>query len=211
MISLPEQDPFVFSQFVEWMYYAGYAACTLGPSPSIHARCWVLADYLLCNEFKTYAISRLFKDHVDGSTVFGNAGVNYADVEYACSFTAPDSKLRGFYMDFAVDHFADTRMLRGTTAQWDEIFQNHPQARLRLLERFRCPWKVYIKSMEYYLEANETKVDSHLRMDVGLAGLSITEKKKGVSTAADTGNNKLNRVSNSPWKHIHPNSSQKEG
>ena len=114
-------------------------------------------------------------------------------------------------MDFAVDHFADTRMLRGTTAQWDEIFQNHPQARVRLLERFRCPWKVYIKSMEYYLEVNETKVDSRLRMDVGLAGLSITEKKTEVSTTAHAGNNKLNQVSNSPWKHIQPNSSQIEG
>ncbi|CAG7558834.1 unnamed protein product [Fusarium equiseti] len=192
-ISLPEQDPITFSLFVEWMYYTAYDACALGPSPSIHARCWVLADYLLCNEFKTYAMSRLFKDHVNGTTVFGNAAVNYADVEYVCSFTAPDSKLREFYMDFAVDHFANAKMLRGTTAEWDAIFQNHPQARSRLLENMRSHLMAYTNGIEYYLEANEFKVDSYLRMNAGLVGLSIAENKTDIATAEHTSNNELSQ------------------
>jgi hypothetical protein len=197
-ISLPEQDPIVFGLFVEWMYYTTYETFTLEPSPSIHAKCWVLADYLLCNEFKAYAMARLFKDHMNRATLFGSSAISCEDVQYVCSSTAPDSKLREFYMDFVVDHFTDTRMLRGNTAEWDKILQNDPQARLKLLEKMRSRRVSCTKSMEYYVKVNEPQGDSRLRMDVGLAGLSIAEKKTEIATAEHTSNNELSQVSNSP-------------
>nr|BAR40293.1 hypothetical protein [Fusarium sp. FN080326] len=207
-ISLPEQDPIVFGLFVEWMYYKTYETFTLWSSPSIHARCWVLADYLLCNELKAYAMSRLFKDHMNNATLFGSAAISYKDVEYVCSVTAPDSKLREFYMDFVLDHFTDARMLLGNTAEWDKILQNDPQARLKLLEKMRSPSVSYTKSLEDYQKVNEPQGDSRLRMDVGLAGLSIAEKKTDIATAEQTGNNKLSQFSSDTPAFV-PNPSPK--
>ncbi|KAJ4266118.1 hypothetical protein NW762_004096 [Fusarium torreyae] len=198
-INLTEHDPIVFSLFVEWMYHTTYDTFMIEPRPIIHAKCWVLADYLLCNDFKTYAMGRLFKEHVDITTVFGHA-VSYEDVQYVCSCTAPDSKLRQFYMDFVVDHFADTKMLHGDTADWDRILQSNPETRSKLLDKIRCQSTTHVKDIEYYSEVNEAKSDSHIRMDIGLAGLSIGEKE----TVEPKRNSELSRLSNSArWKRQH--------
>ncbi|KAM0563072.1 hypothetical protein ACHAPJ_001918 [Fusarium lateritium] len=134
-------------------------------------------------------MSRLFKEHVDIATLFGHA-VSYEDVQYVCSCTAPDSKLRQFYMDFVIDHFADTNMLHGDTADWDRILQSNPNTRSKLLDKMRCPSTTHVKDIEYYSEVNETKPDSHLRMDIGLAGLSIGEKE----TAEPKPNSELSKA-----------------
>ncbi|KAJ4002833.1 hypothetical protein NW752_012365 [Fusarium irregulare] len=192
-ISLLEQDPIIFGLFVEWIYYETYESITFEPSPSIHAKCWVLADYLLCDELKDYAMCGLFDDHVEKGMLFGSTAISCKDVQYVCSSTAPGSNLRQFYMDFVVDHFADKRMLRGNTAEWDEILQNDPEARLKLLEKMRSPSVTYTKSLEDYQTVNEPQGDSRLRMDVGLAGLSIAEKKTDIATTEHTSNNELSQ------------------
>ncbi|KAF4993045.1 hypothetical protein FGRMN_6733 [Fusarium graminum] len=171
-ISLPEQEPIVFSLFVEWLYYTTYNSFLFEASSSIHAKCWVLADYLLCDDFKNYAICRLFKQHIAAPTFFSSR-VSPDDVQYVCSHAAPDSKLRQFFVDFVVDHFADTRMLRGETADWDGILQEHPETRFDVLNKMRDPSKTHIKGLRDYLELNEGKAGSHLRLEVGVAGLSI--------------------------------------
>lgn len=199
-ISLPEQDPIIFGLFVEWIYYETYESITFEPSPSIHAKCWVLADYLLCDELKDYAMCGLFDDHVEKGMLFGSTAISCKDVQYVCSSTAPGSNLRQFYMDFVVDHFTDKRMLRGNTAEWDEILQNDPEARLKLLEKMRSPSATYTKSLEDYQTVNEPQRDSRLRMDVGLAGLSIAEKKTDIATTEHTSNNELSQVGHGFWK-----------
>ncbi|KAF5674676.1 SDR family [Fusarium heterosporum] len=175
-LDLPDHDPIVFSLFVEWIYYTTYDSFMFESGPNIHAKCWVLADYLLCDGLKNYAMGRLFKQHIDAPTLFSSA-VSSEDVQYVCGHTAVDSKLRQFYMDFVVDHFADTKMLRGATADWDEILQDDSQARCNVLNKMRYPSRIHPKGLREYLEVNETKKDSHLRVDVGLAGLSMREKE----------------------------------
>ncbi|KAH7259374.1 uncharacterized protein BKA55DRAFT_639345 [Fusarium redolens] len=66
-IHLPEDDPAVFGLFVEWLYYGTYDDLAAPSSSNIHAQCWVLGDKLLCNEFKNYAMSRLYKQRLDFS------------------------------------------------------------------------------------------------------------------------------------------------
>ncbi|KAI1071049.1 hypothetical protein LB507_011507, partial [Fusarium sp. FIESC RH6] len=96
-ISLPEQDPIAFGLFVERMYYETHESSTFEPSPSIHTKCWVLADYLLCNELKDHAMCGLFDDHVEKGMLFGSTAISCKDVQYVCRSTAPDSNLRQFY------------------------------------------------------------------------------------------------------------------
>ncbi|KAH7194588.1 hypothetical protein DER44DRAFT_903238 [Fusarium oxysporum] len=90
-INLPDDDPAVFGLFVEWLYYGTYNDFTSPSSSNIHARCWGLGDKLLCNEFKNYAMGRLYKQHMEFSMAC-------EDVEYAYANTSLASKLRQFYM-----------------------------------------------------------------------------------------------------------------
>lgn len=176
------------------MYYTTYDTFKLEPRPSIHARCWVLGDYVLCNEFKNYAMRRLFKEHVDFSILFGSA-ISSGDVEHVCSSTAPDSKLRQFYMNCLADRFTNIKMLRGATADWDKILQNHPKTRSDVYSKMRYPKTIHMKEMEEYLEGTENKQESDLRMDVGLAGLAIGEAAN--KPAETTGDGDLVKVSDS--------------
>ncbi|KAH7004182.1 hypothetical protein EDB82DRAFT_470949 [Fusarium venenatum] len=66
-INLPDHDPAVFGLFVEWMHYGSYDCSAFPKHPSINAKCWILGDYLLCTGFKVYALSCLFKEHVDAA------------------------------------------------------------------------------------------------------------------------------------------------
>ncbi|KAK2123946.1 hypothetical protein NOF04DRAFT_1373359 [Fusarium oxysporum II5] len=66
-INLPDDDPAVFGLFVEWLYYGTYNDFTSPSSSNIHARCWGLGHKLLCNEFKNYAMGRLYKQHMEFS------------------------------------------------------------------------------------------------------------------------------------------------
>ncbi|EMT67255.1 hypothetical protein FOC4_g10005329, partial [Fusarium odoratissimum] len=90
-INLPDDDPAVFGLFVEWLYYGTYNDFTSPSSSNIHARCWGLGHKLLCNEFKNYAMGRLYKQHMEFSMAC-------EDVEYAYANTSLTSKLRQFYM-----------------------------------------------------------------------------------------------------------------
>jgi hypothetical protein len=67
-IHLPEDEPAIFSLFVEWIYYNNYS---LNPelvasninSANLDAKAWVLGDKLLCTSFKNYAMTRLVAQH----------------------------------------------------------------------------------------------------------------------------------------------------
>lgn len=94
-IELPEDDPRIFGLFVEWMYYGSYVISPPTSYPSTDAKCWVLGDKLLCGEFKNYAISRLYEQHI--GTSFSKT-VSYDDVQYAWDNTTSVAKLRQFYV-----------------------------------------------------------------------------------------------------------------
>ncbi|KAL4726660.1 hypothetical protein ACLX1H_005548 [Fusarium chlamydosporum] len=77
-------------------------------------------------------------------------------------------------------------MLRGATADWDKILQNHPKTRSDVYSKMRYPKTIHMKEMEEYLEGTENKQESDLRMDVGLAGLAIGEAaNKPAETTGD--------------------------
>ncbi|KAM0345713.1 hypothetical protein ACHAPU_006368 [Fusarium lateritium] len=190
-ISLPEYDPIVFGLFVEWAYYSTYDTFMFESHPSIHTKCWVMADYLLCNDLKNYAMGRLFKQHMDVPASL-DSPVRSEDVQYVCSYTSPHSRLRQFYVDFVVDRFGDPNTLRGDTADWDGILQNDPQTRSKVLDKMRNPSNIHLKGLKEYLEVKEVKMDSHLRLDIGLAGLSIGEKEN--KTAESKGNSDISQI-----------------
>ncbi|KAF3029607.1 hypothetical protein E8E12_000865 [Didymella heteroderae] len=103
LIELPDDDPTVFALFVEWLYYGAYAIEPLSlPSNagndgvSVDAECWVLGDKLLCSNFKSYAMRRLYKQHT--AKIFSRS-ITTDDVQFACDHSAQDSKLRELYSD----------------------------------------------------------------------------------------------------------------
>jgi hypothetical protein len=160
-IELPEDDPALFALFVEWMYYGSYEFSSLSLHPSTDAKCWVLGDKLLCSEFKNYALSRLYGQHV--ATSFSRA-VPYNDVQYAWDNTAPAAKLRQFYVDFVIQYFENPSRLSGTIGDWDALLQNHPDIRILLLQNFRHdPTKrTQIRDLREYLELDQSHLDPKL-------------------------------------------------
>ena len=125
------------------MYYGGYTApplklFTSDPNDitSMDVKCWVLGDKLLSIGFKNYAMKRLYTQYFT-TTTFVSA-ITTHDAQYAFENTALSSKLRRFYLDFIVQHFANPLRLKGTTEEWDELLLEHSDARLFLLQSFRA-------------------------------------------------------------------------
>lgn len=157
-IQLPDDDPVVFALFVEWMYYGEYAIAPLllpvnagSDSISIHAKCWVLSDKLLCTEFKNHAMSRLYAQH--SANIFSRA-VSTLDVQYACDNSAEDSKLRKLYVDFVATNFEKEDRVQGTVDEWDQLLSSYADMRRLLLHSFRLEVakRSFVKSEDCYLE-----------------------------------------------------------
>ncbi|KAM0385490.1 hypothetical protein ACHAO7_009520 [Fusarium culmorum] len=174
-INLLGHDPAVFSLFVEWMYNGSYDISAFPRNPSMHAKCWVLGDFILCRKFKNYAMGRLFDEHV--ATAFG-IPVAYEDVQYVCDSASSDSKLKLFYTDFVTDQFGDIYRLRGYMADWEKFLEDHPKTRSALLRKLRYvpPKKPRVKSVTKYLEPEEVVSESALRAQVDFA--RFAEKKQ---------------------------------
>ncbi|KAI8937142.1 hypothetical protein NX059_006356 [Plenodomus lindquistii] len=132
-IHLPADDPEVFTCFVQWMYYGG-SASSASSSPmqdenttTTHAKSWILADKLLCEEFKDHAMKRLRT----------RQSMTPQEVLYVCENTEPGSELRNFFMAFVLDHFADPGRLEGSAEEWDEVLMEHADLRVLVLQSFR--------------------------------------------------------------------------
>lgn len=115
----------------------------------MHAKCWVLGDKLLCNGFKNYALSRLYKEHATG---FGK-GIATSTVRYALENSTPDSRLGRYYRHLLLTHFENSSRVVGTAGEWDALLLEHSDVRLALLEKLRIfpskmelvqPEKVYM-------------------------------------------------------------------
>lgn len=159
-IELPSDSHAVFALFVEWMYYGYYTLPTpkfFAPAvPSepgnMHARCAVLGDKILSNNFKNYAMRRLYEQHSDSAPIPGT--LTTEDAVYVLNNTAVGSKLRQLYVDYITQHFTTPKRLAGSTEEWDGILLKYPDARSFILQSFRTPTenRKYVKSKEAYLD-----------------------------------------------------------
>jgi hypothetical protein len=162
-IELPNDDPVVFALFVEWMYYGDYAIAPFSlPSrianggTRVDAECWVLGDKLLCEEFKTYAMRRLYAQH---KTAIFSRAVSTSDVQYAYENSAENSNLRKFYADFVATNFGRHDRVQGTIDEWDQVLSSNADMRRLLLHSFRldAAQRNFVKSVECYLESEKAK------------------------------------------------------
>ncbi|KAJ4305233.1 hypothetical protein N0V90_000764 [Kalmusia sp. IMI 367209] len=136
-ITLTDEDPKTFALFVEWMYYDKYSLIfdfQAKGDCSKDAKAWILGDRLMSVPFKNYAMERIYNRH----TVFTlSAAVSTVDFEYVCANTTEGSKLRRFYIDFVVTHFAKPDKVVGKTKEWDNVLMDHDDARTSLLNALR--------------------------------------------------------------------------
>ena len=161
LIELPDDDPTVFALFVEWLYYGAYAIEPLSlPSNagndgvSVDAECWVLGDKLLCSNFKSYAMRRLYKQHT--AKIFSRS-ITTDDVQFACDHSAQDSKLRELYVDLTTTNFRRPEYVRGTLEEWEKLFLTQSDLRQLFLQSLRLEdaERMFVKSEEHYVEDGE--------------------------------------------------------
>jgi hypothetical protein len=159
-IELPDDDAIVFSLFVEWMYYGDYSIAPLSLPPpstklsesiSIDARCWILGDKLLCNEFKNHAMNRLYKQHT--AVIFGRA-VTTHEVRYVCNNTASSSRLRELYVALVATNFSRRDRVLGSTDEWDELLLEHADMRSLLLQSLRVDdsERDFVQGKQHHME-----------------------------------------------------------
>ncbi|KAF5560101.1 sdr family [Fusarium phyllophilum] len=171
-ISLPDDDALVFGLFVEWLYYGTYDDFQLPSSSNIHARCWVLGNKLLCNEFKNYAMGRLYEQQVEFS-------MTCQDLEFVSANTSAASKLRQFYMDFVKQNFSDPKKLRGPIGNWDAILQKDADLRISLLlSIWQDPFVSHLKYLRDYLDFDEVFFTRIAPPAVESIQLPVRQKKR---------------------------------
>ncbi|KAF5639554.1 sdr family [Fusarium tjaetaba] len=171
-INLPDDDAVAFGLFVEWLYYGTYDDFQLPSSSNIHARCWILGDKLLCNEFKNHAMGRLYKQHMEFS-------VTCQDVEFVFANTSAALKLRQFYTDFIKQNFSNPKKLRGPVGNWDAILQRDADLRISLLLSIRQDQLFsHLKYLKDYLDFDEVFFTGITPPAVQAIQLSVRQKKK---------------------------------
>lgn len=126
----------------------------MAPDPHIHAKCWILGDKLECPEFKNYVMGLLYTQHI--TSPFAK-NVTYEEVEYVCDNTSSSAKLRQYYENFVVRHYATPGKLPGSTEAWDALFQKHSEMRIALLQSMRDNFAGgnLMKDIVEYLESTE--------------------------------------------------------
>ena len=147
-------QPDMFSLFNMWMYYGRYTPTPeTGPSDgSADVFAWVLGDKLQSVDFKNYVMGRLYTDFF---SPVGSRVVIPDQIDYICSWTKPDAKLRLFFLDILATHFSDEYRVNGTWEQWDAVFQKHVDARTFILRSFTAApaERRYIKLLGSYFRA----------------------------------------------------------
>lgn len=142
------------------------------------ANCWVLGDKFLCSEFKNFAMSRLYEQHM--ATIFSRV-ITCDEVRYVCDNTTSASKLRQFYMDFVVENFANPSKLYGTTGDWDAFLQSCSDVRVLLLQNFRkdALMRIRVKNTKHYLESTDSHLKQPLKLNKGVVLLTRERDEAG--------------------------------
>jgi len=151
-ILLVEDDPEIFSLYVEWLYYDTYTIPSKYPQGTrsmTDAEAWVLGDKLLSKDFKNYAMSRIYQHYLrfDG---FSMKPVLLDDISYVLENTSENSGLREFFIDYVCANFSKTTVVIGSTSDWDDVLLAHDDARKRMFDSIRNP--VSIKPLDQYNE-----------------------------------------------------------
>jgi hypothetical protein len=139
-ITLPEDDPSIFELFVEWMYDGTYtldlsSPLTKNSEVSRDVQAWVLGDRLQSTGFKNYSMDRLYAQF---ATTFAQTPITTADVHYTFTQSSLNSKLRMFLRHFLSIHLLNPTRAKGTSAEWDDVLQEHAKLRRFLLSRLRA-------------------------------------------------------------------------
>lgn len=150
-IFLAEENPAIFSLFVEFMYYEKYSLAFCKPS-SRNVAAWILGHKLQSGPFKNHAMERIYNLY---QLHDGPFDVPMTKEEAACVFkeTQEGTKLRRFYIDFVVTHFSNACKIAGSTDEWVSLFMKYEDVRtafftaMRLQDRVHC-----VREMEYYME-----------------------------------------------------------
>lgn len=149
-ILLADENPHVFSLFVEWMYYNKYA---LSRSYLFNAdlKAWILGDKLMATAFKNHAMRRLYEmHHIDNPL---GASVTPSMVAFVCQNTVEGAKLRQFYIDFVVTHFSNPHKVAGGIEEWDSVLMDFDDLRMALFTAMRSSNQISrVDEKKFYLE-----------------------------------------------------------
>lgn len=168
LIELPNDDPAIFTLFVEWLYYGDYAIAPFSlPSrsrtdiPSVDAECWVLGDKLLCADFKNHAMGRLYRQHTSNNFY---TPISPRDVQFACENSSDNSALRNFYIDLATANFGKKDRVQGSVEEWDKVLLDQSDLRRQLLLTLRSGTfkQEAMNSEHHYLEDSPQSCVSHI-------------------------------------------------
>ena len=155
-ILLPDEDPLIFSHFVEWMYYDEYTPGTAidGTPNTVGVRAWVLGDKLMSTAFKNYVTERVYNDY--DYKPFGansNAKVTTGVVAFVCNNTVLGAKIRQFYIDLVVTNFSSPDRVVGSTEEWDSIMMDFDDVRKVLLTAIRSKNQLsLVREKGFYME-----------------------------------------------------------
>ncbi|KAF2444877.1 hypothetical protein P171DRAFT_431668 [Karstenula rhodostoma CBS 690.94] len=170
-ITLADEDPRIFSLFVEWMYYDTYTlAFDAVYVADTDAKAWILGDKLMSTAFKNFALGRTYDAHQIGNLLGGSVTANL--VAYVCENTVEDAKLRRYYIDFVVTHFSNIHRVSGTIEEWDSVMMEFDDVRKALFNAMRSSSQFgRVGTRDSYLEAmSSSKPNELVGKEVELKG-----------------------------------------
>jgi hypothetical protein len=116
-----------------------------------HMRVWFLGDKLLCVPFQNHAMSALYSRDMTDVAV---KPVTPDEFAWLCANTPTVSTLRAFFINLVAKYFTDAQRVQGTPKQWDEVLQEHGDARrLAVKDLMKQPWqRAFKEGLHAYLE-----------------------------------------------------------
>jgi hypothetical protein len=139
VVTLPEDDPYIFELFYMWMLdgtitqrTTSLVARDQAVNPDLQA--WVFGDQMRSIGFKNYILNRIYDQHVMN---LSPKAVTPADVAYVFKHTADASKLRQFYLDLFPKQWKSMPCISRDFQEWDNVVREHKDFRMRFYETMR--------------------------------------------------------------------------
>lgn len=183
IIELADDEPGVFALFVEWLYYGAYTtapsstlqSCTTSDRISVNVKCWVLGNKLSSAEFKSYAMRRIYTQHVNGTL---SRPIDPRDVRFASENSSKTSNLWQFTVHLAATNIGDRDRAHGSVDEWDKLLEEHSDLRRLFVERLRSTpteWH-FMKGEGHYVQENDTR---SMTVDIRLIGAKSCQPSSG--------------------------------
>ena len=132
--------------------------CELEGGIDTYLAAWVLGDKLQAVGFKNYLMGSLYPRYCLNQGLFGTSikpkQITPATFSYILDHTTTNSRLRQLFKDIVTTWFQDPNHVGGSGEEWDEVLQDHEDARVILLTRLRCDpsTRHFVKDKEDYME-----------------------------------------------------------